>query len=170
MAKAGKKFVVLRSIASGFLLIGYVIVYAERGLKQETAGYNQTPKHIAEMNYLLRVVNFLWQKGQQVIDAGLDKSKGPVATFIVQKGTLKKGDTIVFGEAFGKGLSKTISMAAHILDSVVSFNDRSFTKFWSTSSETEKEDQHTYTNYIWNCFRDSYGSHHPHLYDFMRML
>ncbi|KAK1362377.1 Tr-type G domain-containing protein [Heracleum sosnowskyi] len=37
-----------------------------------------------------------------VIEAGLDKSKGPVATFIVQKGTLKKGDIIVSGEAFGK--------------------------------------------------------------------
>ncbi|XP_021743279.1 translation initiation factor IF-2, chloroplastic-like [Chenopodium quinoa] len=37
-----------------------------------------------------------------VIEAGLDKSKGPIATFIVQKGTLRKGDTIVCGEAFGK--------------------------------------------------------------------
>ncbi|KAL8148677.1 hypothetical protein AgCh_005875 [Apium graveolens] len=37
-----------------------------------------------------------------VIEAGLDKSKGPVATFIVQNGTLKKGDIIVCGEAFGK--------------------------------------------------------------------
>lgn len=37
-----------------------------------------------------------------VIEAGLDISKGPVATFIVQKGTLKKGDIIVSGEAFGK--------------------------------------------------------------------
>ena len=37
-----------------------------------------------------------------VIEAGLDKSTGPVATFIVQNGTLKKGDIIVCGEAFGK--------------------------------------------------------------------
>ncbi|KAL8510012.1 hypothetical protein ACS0TY_017007 [Phlomoides rotata] len=36
------------------------------------------------------------------IEAGLDKSKGPVATFIVQNGTLKRGDIIVCGEAFGK--------------------------------------------------------------------
>lgn len=36
------------------------------------------------------------------IEAGLDKSKGPVATFIVQNGTLKRGDVIVCGEAFGK--------------------------------------------------------------------
>ncbi|KAI3769428.1 hypothetical protein L6452_00530 [Arctium lappa] len=37
-----------------------------------------------------------------VIEAGLDKSKGPVATFIVQNGTLKRGDVVVCGESFGK--------------------------------------------------------------------
>lgn len=37
-----------------------------------------------------------------VIEAGLDKAKGPVATFIVQNGTLKLGDVVVCGEAFGK--------------------------------------------------------------------
>ncbi|KAK6132565.1 hypothetical protein DH2020_033667 [Rehmannia glutinosa] len=37
-----------------------------------------------------------------VIEAGLDKSRGPIATFIVQNGTLKKGDVVVCGEAFGK--------------------------------------------------------------------
>lgn len=37
-----------------------------------------------------------------VIEAGLDKSKGPVASFIVQNGTLKRGDVLVCGEAFGK--------------------------------------------------------------------
>ncbi|CAA6657890.1 unnamed protein product [Spirodela intermedia] len=37
-----------------------------------------------------------------VIEAGLEKSKGPMATFIVQNGTLKKGDVVVCGEAFGK--------------------------------------------------------------------
>ncbi|KAJ8567915.1 hypothetical protein K7X08_020637 [Anisodus acutangulus] len=37
-----------------------------------------------------------------VIEAGLDKSKGPIATFIVQKGTLKGGDVVVCGEAYGK--------------------------------------------------------------------
>ncbi|KAI3965734.1 hypothetical protein MKX01_010691 [Papaver californicum] len=37
-----------------------------------------------------------------VIEAGLHKSKGPVATLIVQKGTLKRGDVIVCGESFGK--------------------------------------------------------------------
>ncbi|KAK8705882.1 hypothetical protein V6N13_049468 [Hibiscus sabdariffa] len=37
-----------------------------------------------------------------VIEACLHKSKGPVASFIVQNGTLKRGDIVVCGEAFGK--------------------------------------------------------------------
>ncbi|XP_072969446.1 translation initiation factor IF-2, chloroplastic isoform X1 [Typha angustifolia] len=37
-----------------------------------------------------------------VIEAGLDKSRGPVATLIVHNGTLKKGDVLVCGGAFGK--------------------------------------------------------------------
>lgn len=37
-----------------------------------------------------------------VIEAKLDKSRGPVATLLVQKGTLKIGETIVAGSVFGK--------------------------------------------------------------------
>ncbi|KAJ0975698.1 hypothetical protein J5N97_017663 [Dioscorea zingiberensis] len=37
-----------------------------------------------------------------VIEAGLDKAKGPVATLIVQNGTLRKSDVVVCGGAFGK--------------------------------------------------------------------
>ncbi|KAK4746090.1 hypothetical protein SAY87_012402 [Trapa incisa] len=37
-----------------------------------------------------------------VIEAGLDKKKGVVATFLMQNGTLRKGDVVVCGEAFGK--------------------------------------------------------------------
>ncbi|KAK1404504.1 hypothetical protein POM88_004109 [Heracleum sosnowskyi] len=118
MAKAGKKFIVLRSIASGFLLTGSVIVYAERGLKQETTGYSPTPEHIAEMNYLLRVVNFLWQKGQQGY-----VHVWPAFLLIFFS---ELGDKTFF---IAQGLSKTISMAAHILDSVVILNDRSLLKF-----------------------------------------
>ncbi len=37
-----------------------------------------------------------------VIEAELDKGRGPVATVLVQKGTLKIGDTIAVGSAFGR--------------------------------------------------------------------
>ena len=37
-----------------------------------------------------------------VIEAKLDKTKGPLATFLVQKGTLKRGDVVVAGGAWGK--------------------------------------------------------------------
>jgi translation initiation factor IF-2 len=37
-----------------------------------------------------------------VIEANLDKARGPVATFLVQNGTLRVGDIIVVGSVFGK--------------------------------------------------------------------
>jgi len=37
-----------------------------------------------------------------VIEARLDKTRGPIATLLVQKGTLKSGDIIVAGEAVGR--------------------------------------------------------------------
>ncbi len=37
-----------------------------------------------------------------VIEAKLDKGKGPVATILVQKGTLKVGDSVSIGSTFGK--------------------------------------------------------------------
>ena len=37
-----------------------------------------------------------------VIEAELDKGRGPVATMLVQKGTLKVGDTIAVGESYGR--------------------------------------------------------------------
>ena len=37
-----------------------------------------------------------------IVEAQLDKAKGPLATVLVQHGTLKLGDTVVVGETFGK--------------------------------------------------------------------
>ena len=37
-----------------------------------------------------------------VIEARLDKGRGPVATLLVQNGTLKVGDPIVVGNTFGR--------------------------------------------------------------------
>jgi translation initiation factor IF-2 len=37
-----------------------------------------------------------------VIEARLDKGKGPVATMLVQSGTLKRGDTVLIGAVFGR--------------------------------------------------------------------
>lgn len=37
-----------------------------------------------------------------IVEAELDKGRGPVATVLVQKGTLRIGDTIIAGTAFGK--------------------------------------------------------------------
>lgn len=37
-----------------------------------------------------------------VIEAELDKGKGPVATVIVRQGTIKRGDILLFGTAWGK--------------------------------------------------------------------
>ncbi|HEY9730002.1 MAG TPA: translation initiation factor IF-2 [Chroococcales cyanobacterium] len=37
-----------------------------------------------------------------VIEANLDKTRGPVATLLVQNGTLRVGDTLVAGSVFGK--------------------------------------------------------------------
>ncbi|KAK1393835.1 hypothetical protein POM88_012891 [Heracleum sosnowskyi] len=42
-----------------------ILRLSERCLKQEIASYIQTLELVAETNYLLRLVNFLWQAGQQ---------------------------------------------------------------------------------------------------------
>lgn len=41
-------------------------------------------------------------KGYTVVEARLDKGKGPVATLLVQNGTLKSGDVIIAGTSVGR--------------------------------------------------------------------
>ncbi|GJP58490.1 hypothetical protein CLOP_g350, partial [Closterium sp. NIES-67] len=42
------------------------------------------------------------QAAGTVIEASLDKQRGPVATLLVQNGTLRLGDVVLCGEAYGK--------------------------------------------------------------------
>lgn len=37
-----------------------------------------------------------------ILEAKLDKTKGPLATFLVQRGTLRRGNTVVAGDAWGR--------------------------------------------------------------------
>lgn len=37
-----------------------------------------------------------------MIEAKLDKGRGPVATILVQSGTLKRGDVVLAGSAYGR--------------------------------------------------------------------
>ncbi|ATW24205.1 translation initiation factor IF-2 [Candidatus Formimonas warabiya] len=63
--------------------------------------------HLLEMILLVAEVGELKVNPERivrgtVIESELDKGRGPVATVLVQKGTLKIGDNIVAGTAFGK--------------------------------------------------------------------
>ena len=55
---------------------------------------------VAEMLELKASSNF--PASGAVIEAGLDKTKGPMATVLVQNGTLKPGDPVVVGDTWGK--------------------------------------------------------------------
>lgn len=45
-----------------------------------------------------------------VIESKIEQGRGPVATILVQTGTLKKGDSLVVGETYGRARSLTDSM------------------------------------------------------------
>lgn len=51
-----------------------------------------------------------------VIEAKLDKSRGPVATLLIQKGTLKQGDPVVVGTAFGRVRKMTDHNGVELLE------------------------------------------------------
>lgn len=49
-----------------------------------------------------------------VIEAKLDKTKGPLATFLVQKGILKQGDILVTGDTWGKVKAMFNDLGKHL--------------------------------------------------------
>ena len=72
-----------------------------------SAKFGQNIDELLEMIILVAEVEDLKANPQArpvgtVIEARLDKGKGPVATLLVQQGTLKVGDPIVVGNTFGR--------------------------------------------------------------------
>ncbi|MBM7707927.1 translation initiation factor IF-2 [Enterococcus lemanii] len=72
-----------------------------------SAKFGQNIEELLEMVLLVAEVEDLKADPTQraigtVIEARLDKGKGPVATLLVQQGTLKIGDPIVVGNTFGR--------------------------------------------------------------------
>ena len=55
-----------------------------------------------------------------VIEAKLDKAKGPVATLLIDNGTLRLGDPIVVGTAFGKVRTLTNSNGIELIEALPS--------------------------------------------------
>ncbi|MDH6363039.1 translation initiation factor IF-2 [Enterococcus sp. PF1-24] len=74
---------------------------------QISAKFNQNIEELLEMILLVAEMEDLKADPTQraigtVIEARLDKGKGPVATLLVQQGTLNVGDPIVVGNTFGR--------------------------------------------------------------------
>ena len=74
---------------------------------QISAKFNQNIEELLEMILLVAEVEDLKADPTQnaigtVIEARLDKGKGPVATLLVQQGTLNVGDPIVVGDTYGR--------------------------------------------------------------------
>lgn len=72
-----------------------------------SAKFNQNIEELLEMILLVAEMQELQAKSDRlalgtVIEARLDKTKGPIATLLVQEGTLKVGDPIVVGNTFGR--------------------------------------------------------------------
>ena len=72
-----------------------------------SAKFNQNIDELLEMILLVAEVEDLKADPTQhgigtVIDARLDKGKGPVATLLVQQGTMRVGDPIVVGNTYGR--------------------------------------------------------------------
>ena len=72
-----------------------------------SAKFNQNIEELLEMILLVAEMQELSANANRlalgtVIEARLDKTKGPIAALLVQEGTLKVGDPIVVGNTFGR--------------------------------------------------------------------
>lgn len=72
-----------------------------------SAKFNQNLEELIEMILLVAEVEELKADPKRlaigtVLEARLDKAQGPIATLLVQQGTLKQSDPIVVGSAFGR--------------------------------------------------------------------
>ena len=81
-----------------------------------------------------------------VIEAELDKGRGPVATVLVQKGTLKVGDPIVAGNAYGKVRAMIDDKGRKVKQAgpstpveILGLNEVPFAGEIAMSTDTEKE-------------------------------
>ncbi|MBN2027866.1 MAG: translation initiation factor IF-2 [Actinobacteria bacterium] len=77
-------------------------IYVDVSAKQET-----NLDHLLEMILLLSEINDYRANPDapasgNIIEAGLDKGRGPVATLLVKRGTLKRGNALTAGKAFGR--------------------------------------------------------------------
>jgi len=63
-----------------------------------------------------------------VIEAKLDKGRGPVATVLVKRGTLKRGDIVVAGSSFGR-----VRALINERDEQLSEAGRNRSKFWAST-------------------------------------
>lgn len=77
-------------------------LYAEISAKKQEGIEELLETILLQAEMLELKVNFNKPAKGTVIEAKLDKNKGPIATILVQGGTLKEGDTFVSGVHFGK--------------------------------------------------------------------
>ncbi len=92
-------------------LLEYELVPEEWGgdtiFVEISAKFGQNIEELLEMVLLVAEVQELTANPSglaigSVLEARLDKSKGPVATLLVQNGTLNKGDAVVVGTTYGR--------------------------------------------------------------------
>ncbi|WP_018658692.1 translation initiation factor IF-2 [Allofustis seminis] len=86
-----------------------------------SAKFNQNIEELLEMIILVAEVSELKADPSRlalgtVLEARLDKAKGPIATVLVQQGTLHQGDPIVVGTAFGRVRTMTDDKGRRIKD------------------------------------------------------